>query len=138
MAKPTKESVAQAMKEMDLCMMTTHGAYGWLVSRPMSNNRQVEWNGDSYFFTRADTRKVRDIERDSKVALDFQGDGVWLTIRGNASLHDDADLMKEHWTDDIETWFGHGLDDGDDDILLIKVTADEAELYGRDEGIVEM
>lgn len=74
-------------------MMTTHGAYGWLVSRPMSNNRQVDWTGDSFFFTRADARKVRDVERNSKITLDFQGEGVWLTVRGNASLHGDKEAM---------------------------------------------
>lgn len=138
MATPSKKTVAETMKDMDLCMMTTHGAYGWLVSRPMSNNRQVDWTGDSYFFTRSDTRKVRDVERDPKVTLDFQGEGVWLTVRGTATLHDDEELMQEHWTDDIEKWFGGSLEEGRKELLLIKVSAKYAEFYGRDEGIVEM
>lgn len=136
MATPTKQMISETMKQMDLCMMTTHGAHGWLTSRPMSNNAQVDYDGDSYFFTRPDTRKLRDIARDDRVALDFQGEGVWLTIRGKASVHDDPDLMRKHWTKDIEQWFGHGPEDGG--VRLIKVTAHEAEIYGETEGVVDM
>lgn len=136
MAKPTRKSIAKAMKAMDLCMMTTHGARGWLTSRPMSNNAQVDYDGDSYFFTRTKTRKLRDIARDDKVALDFQGDGVWLTIRGKATVHSDEALMREHWTPDIEKWFGGPLDPKA--VRVIKVSAIEGELYGPDEGVVDM
>ena len=137
MAEPTKKIISETMKQMDLCMMTTQGEGGWLNSRPMSNNAQVEYDGDSWFFTRPDTRKLHDIERDERVALDFQDKGVWLTIRGKASVHDDPDLMREHWTPDIEKWFGHGPDE-QGGVRLIKVTAHEAELYGETEGVVDM
>jgi len=137
MAKPDKTMIAETMRSMDLCMMTTHGDDGALNSRPMSNNAQVDYDGDSYFFTSPDTRKLRDIDRDDHVALDFQGNGVWLTIRGSASVHDDPELIKEHWTPDIEKWFGHGPDE-QDGVLIVKVTARQAELYGENEGVVDM
>ena len=136
MSKPTRKDVSEAMKALDLCMMTTHGAHGWLTSRPMSNNAQVDWDGDNYFFTRTDTRKLRDIDRDPKVTLDFEGKGMWLTIRGKATVHSDPDLMREHWTPDIEKWFGGELDP--DKLRVIKVEAVEAEMYGETEGVVEM
>ena len=136
MAAPTKTTVAEAMREIDFCMMTTHGAHGWLVSRPMSNNAQVDWDGDNWFFTRTDTRKLRDIARDAKVTLDFEGEGLWITIRGHATVHDDPELMEEHWTPDIEKWFGGPLDP--DKVKLIRVEAKEAETYGQSEGVVDM
>ncbi|GGL51262.1 pyridoxamine 5'-phosphate oxidase family protein [Wenxinia marina] len=136
MAAPTKETIAEAMRELDICMMTTTGDGGWMVSRPMSNNAQVDWDGDNWFFSRPDTRKMRDIQRDPRVTLDFEGDGTWITIRGEAKVHTDAELMREHWTPDIETWFGGDLDP--DKVRLIQVEAVEAEIYGRDEGIVKM
>ena len=136
MPAPTREDIARAMRRLDICMMTTHGADGFPVSRPMSNNAQVDYDGDSWFFSRAGTRKLDDIARDPKVALDFQGEGLWLTIRGLASVHTDPDLMREHWTPDISKWFGGDLDP--EQVRLIQVEAVEAELYGRSEGIVSM
>jgi|TARA_R100000049_G_C1948734_1_gene95116 general stress protein 26 len=137
MAKPDKKMIAETMRSMDLCMMTTHGEGSSLTSRPMSNNAQVDYDGDSFFFTAPDTRKLRDIDRDKHVALDFQGDGIWLTIRGTASVHNDPALIKQHWTPDIEKWFGHGPEE-QGGVRIIKVTANEAELYGENEGVVDM
>ena len=134
--QPTRDTVVEAMRRMDLCMMTTYGKGGALTSRPMSNNAQVAFDGDTYFFTWADTRKVREIEANDAVALDYTGDGLWLTLRGHATLSADPDLKRKYWSADIEKWFGQGPES--DDILLIKVHADEAETYGRFDGVVDL
>ena len=43
-------------------MLTTHADDGTLHGRPMSNNGDVEFDGDSWFFARGDSRKVVEIE----------------------------------------------------------------------------
>ena len=47
----TREDVAKAMRDMDLCFMATHGEGGAISSRAMSNNAQVDWDGDNWFFS---------------------------------------------------------------------------------------
>ena len=51
MADKTLKDVAELMKDIDLCMLTTTTENGALASRPMSNNGEVEYDGNSYFFT---------------------------------------------------------------------------------------
>ena len=126
--------VVDETRAIDLCMMTTHGAYGWLESRPMSNNKQVDDDGTTWFFTRADATKVRDIERDHMITLDYQGEGLWISVQGTASLHTDRELMAAHWTSDIEEYFGHGMDEGD--LRLVRVEAARARVFGEAEGTV--
>ncbi|WP_197059125.1 pyridoxamine 5'-phosphate oxidase family protein [Paracoccus sanguinis] len=97
----TREDVAKAMRDMDLCFMATHGEGGAISSRAMSNNAQVDWDGDNWFFSNGDTRKVRELEADPNVTLDFQSKDTWISVRGQARLHrDDRALFEAHWTKD--------------------------------------
>jgi general stress protein 26 len=43
--------IAQDMMQIDFCTLTTHAPGGAIGARPMSNNSEVEYDGDSYFFT---------------------------------------------------------------------------------------
>ena len=54
-------------------MLSTRTAGGAIAARPMSNNRQVEYDGDNYFFTCEDTGTVRDIGSDPNVGLGLPG-----------------------------------------------------------------
>jgi len=47
----TLAELSEKMRDIDFCMLTTHGANGAIASRPMSNNREVDYDGDSWFFT---------------------------------------------------------------------------------------
>ena len=136
MAKATKTSLIEAMKQMDLCFMVTKDG-GGLCSRPMSNNAQVDWDGDNWFFSSGDTRKVRQIEADPATELTFSSKSDWVALRGRARLHrGDLALFEKHWSEDIDRWFPEGIDTPG--LVLIQVTADEAELFGASgEGIVE-
>ena len=137
MTKATRETLVETMKDMDLCFMVTKDGSG-LCSRPMSNNAQVDWDGDNWFFSNGDTRKVRQLETDATVELTFNGEKDWVALRGKAKLHrKDKALFEEHWTSDIEEWFPKGIDTPG--LVLIQVTADEAELFGASgEGIVKL
>ena len=107
---PTRKDVAKAVRDMDLCFMSTHGADGTISSRPMSNNAQVDWDGDNWFFSHGDTRKVRELEADPAVTLDFQSRDSWITLQGEAELHREKALFADHWTKDLDCWFQAGID----------------------------
>src|SRR5688572_15887825 len=75
--------IAQKMKDLDICMMSTNGPRGVVNSRPMSNNRDVKYNGESFFFSSMETRKVSDIKRSASVCLSFTGSGgSYIIVNG--------------------------------------------------------
>ena len=136
--------ISEKMRDIDFAVLTTRSDGGSLAARPMSTNRQVEFDGDSYFFTCADTRTVADIERDPKVGLAYQGKSgmlgmkpFFLTVEGRAELIRDKARFAEHWTKDMEVWFKQGIDTPG--LTLIKVHAERLHYWdGFDEGELDL
>ncbi len=81
MSKRNLSDLAEKMKDIDFTMLSTHSPGGAIGARPMSNNREVDYDGNSWFFTRQDTQMVADIERDSQVGLSFQGKAGIFGVR---------------------------------------------------------
>ncbi len=73
MTKSLKD-ISDAMREIDFCTLATRTADGAIASRPMSNNRNVDYDGDSWFFTYDDRQMIRDIESDAHVGATYMGD----------------------------------------------------------------
>jgi len=140
MADKTLHDLAKAMKSIDFAMLFTRSDGGELAGRPMSNNNDVEYDGDSWFFSHGDTRTVADIERDPKVALSFAGKpgllgkpGLFVAVEGRGELIRDRATLKQHWTSDVDRYFPDGLDTPG--IVLIKVHANRVHYWdGEDEG----
>ena len=65
--------IAEKLRDIDFAILLTHTENGDIAGRPMSNNRDVEYDGNAYFFTSEHARTVADIERDPKVALCYRG-----------------------------------------------------------------
>ncbi|WP_410216441.1 pyridoxamine 5'-phosphate oxidase family protein [Paracoccus sp. (in: a-proteobacteria)] len=143
MADRTIQDLAKAMGKIDFAMLTTRTEGGQLATRPMSNNSEVEWEGDSYYFTYEDTRTVSDIERDRHVALSFQGRGgilgqppLFVAVEGEASIIRDKAAFADHWSSDIDRWFPNGIDTPG--LALIKVHAVRVHYWdGEEEGEVD-
>lgn len=111
MAPMTVSSFAREMRKIDICTMVTQGTRGGLNSRPMSNNRDVTFKGDLYFFTDGKTKKVREIESNPQVVLNFEGSkGLFISVKGKAKLIRDKDTIAEHWVKDLDMWFKKGID----------------------------
>ena len=119
-----KELAAQ-LKELDYGMLTTTTSRGHLASRPMSNNREVDYDGSSHYFTWANSRMVRDIEANAKVSVEFQrgsgGDFTFIQLQGIASLLTSPAAMEEHWHPELERWFPQGIQTNG--IAMIRVDA---------------
>ena len=143
MAAKTLTDIAEKMRGIDIAILSTHTDGGQIASRPMSNNGEVTYDGDSYYFTYEKSRAVADIGRDAKVSLGFtSGDGIfksgiYVAVEGNAELIRDKAAFKKHWTPDIDKWFEQGIDTPG--IVLIKVHASRIKYWqGEDEGEIKL
>ncbi|MBS0968673.1 pyridoxamine 5'-phosphate oxidase [Chimaeribacter arupi] len=127
MSQVTLSQLSKEIKDIDYAMFSTLSEGGTIASRPMSNNRNVEYNGDAYFFTTEDNQIVADIENDATTTLNYvtakssDKPSLFISIQGESSLIREKDALKEYWTPDVEKWFPQGIDTPD--LLLIKVTA---------------
>lgn len=142
MSQMTLSDLAEAMRDIDFAMLSTKTAAGDIAARPMSNNRDVDYDGDSFFFTYEEARTVADIERDRKVGLAFQGKSgllgkppLFISVEGSAELIRDKAQFEAHWNSDLDYWFEDGIDTPG--VVLIKVHADRIHYWnGKDEGDV--
>lgn len=111
MASKKINAISEIMRRLDICMLTTQTARGLLTSRPMSNNGDVEYDGNSYFFTYEDSRAVKDIEENPQVNLCFEGPGgLYISLTGKARIIRSRKKMEEHWLPELKEWFKEGID----------------------------
>ena len=139
MAK-TLADLSEKMKDIDFAMLSTHTEGGAIGARPMSNNRQVDYDGDSYYFALDHARSVHDIAADPQVGLSFLGSSgllgqrpFFVAVEGKAALVRDKARFEEHWTTDLDRWFKDGVDTPG--LVLIHVHAARIHYWdGEDEG----
>lgn len=132
MKKTSLKTIAEKMKNLDFCMMTTTDGRGVSHSRPMSNNGKVDYDGDSWFFSFEDTNKVHQIEKDHKVNLVYQtNDILFIECYGTATIINDKNILKEKWVDNLQQWFPEGIETSG--ICLIKVTAKRVTFWHKEE-----
>lgn len=107
----TLNALARHMRKLDICMMVTQSKRGPLNSRPMSNNGDVKYNGQSYFFTYEGSQKLKDIEANPQVSLNFEGKNeLYISVSGKARLLRNKAAFAEHWIDSLKKWFPQGID----------------------------
>lgn len=131
--------LSKKMAKLDFAMLTTVSDAG-ASSRPMSNNGDVAYQGDSYFFAFDDSRKVAEIRGNSRVGLSYTGavgmlggPPLFVAVDGEADLIDDKSRFAAHWTKDLERYFPDGIDTPN--IVLIHVRAEVIRYWdGDDEG----
>jgi len=98
MSAKTLPDLSRQMRKIDITMLATHTEDGEIAARPMSNNGDVEYDGNSYYFTWAKSRMVSDIKRDPKVLLSFTGKkGLFVAVQGEAKVIRDRKKFAEHW-----------------------------------------
>jgi general stress protein 26 len=117
MSEMTLPEISEKMRKIDFAVLFTTGKNGYPAGRPMSNNGDVEYEGDNWFFTDEKTNMVSDIERDPKVALSFRGDTgllgkppIFIAIEADAELIRDKAAFEEHWAKGLDRWFEQGVD----------------------------
>ena len=134
------KELSKKMRAIDFTMLTTRAASGALASRPMSNNGEIDYDGDSWFFTTEDTAMVAEIAADPVVGLTLSGDrgllgkpGIFIAIEARAELIRDKALFAVHWTKGLDRWFPQGIDTPG--LVLIRAHAARIAYWdGEDEG----
>ncbi|MES5098571.1 pyridoxamine 5'-phosphate oxidase family protein [Agrobacterium sp. BA1120] len=144
MSELTLHDLSKKMAKLDFAMLTTSSHAGSLTSRPMSNNGDVEYDGDSYFFAYKQSRKIAEINENSDVSLTYTGavgmlggSPLFLTVEGSATLIDDKSTFADHWTKDLDRYFPDGIETPG--VVMIHVKAKNIRYWdGEDEGQISL
>ena len=117
------------VKDIDFCMLTTVDEAGYLHSRPMSVNGEIDNDGDLWFFTYGSSHKVDEIGRTPQVNASFAKpeDYRFVSMSGTAELVRDRAKIEELWKPEFKIWFPDGVDTPD--IALLKVNVEKAEYW---------
>jgi general stress protein 26 len=140
----TLADLAADLRGIDICMLATRTDDGQITSRPMSNNGEAEYDGDSFYFTRDTSRVVHEIQRDPKVSLAFStppglltGAGLYVSVQGQAQVIRDKARFEEHWSPDLDIWFEQGIETPG--VVMLKVRAETIRYWaGEDQGEIAL
>ncbi len=124
--------IAALINKIDICLFTTRGDGGQLHARPMSNNGQVEWDGQSWFFAPSDGRLVTELRSDPQAVAAYRAEASFdfIAVSGRAALENDPELKKRYWLPELERWFPNGPED--DNVTLIRLDAEAAQWWTAD------
>jgi general stress protein 26 len=130
------KKIRDLIKDIDYAMLTTIDSEGKLHSRPMSTNREVEFNGDVWFFTYASSLKVDEVNRQHEVNVSYAAPNKnsYVSLTGTAEIVRDKAKLKELWQPQLKAWFPKELDEPD--IALLKVNVEKAEYWDSPSSIV--
>lgn len=127
-SSPELDRLAELIGDIRFAMLTTAEPDGTLRSRPLST-LQMDAQGQLWFFTGQSSPKVDEVAQHHKVNLSYARPDKqdYVSISGTAETVRDRAKMQQLWTPWIKPWFPQGLDDPD--LVLLKVTIDEAEYW---------
>lgn len=125
--------VADLIAGFNFCMLTTRDAEGHLISRPMAV-QQVEFDGDLWFVSDRDSRKVAQISDTPGVNASFADNSSWVSVYGTAAVVQDSAKAEELWNEALKAWFPDGPHSPG--VVLIKLHADSAEFWDNPGGRV--
>lgn len=140
----TLADVSAEMAAIDFAMLNTRATDGGIAARPMSNNGDVAYRGDSYYFAWGHAHMVGEIEADPHVGLSFQGSKgllgtppIFIAVEGEARIVRDKAIFAEHWTSDLDRWFTQGVDTPG--VVMIHVHAQRIHYWrGEDAGEIAL
>src|SRR5215216_1001461 len=123
------QKIRDMVKDIDFCMLTTVDEEGYMHSRPMSANGEIDPNGDIWFFTGVSSHKVSEIAKLPKVNVSFADpeNQHYVSISGTAQLVRDRGKIEELWKPEFKMWFPGGKDDPE--IALLRVSLEKAEYW---------
>jgi general stress protein 26 len=115
------EQIRAVAKGARICLFGTAVSRVPLSVRPMAV-QSVDDGGALWFLSDRRSHTNRDILADPRVQLLFSnpGDSQYLTLQGTATISDDPELKKQHWTPIAKTWFNAGLQDPDLTVIRVE------------------
>ncbi len=127
--------IAELIKDVRVCMLTTAEGDGSLRSRPMATMEQRgAFDGMLWFFTELGSGKVEELAQERHVNLGYArpSDQVYVSISGLAIVVRDRAKARELWTPILKAWFPGGVEDPN--LGLLRVQATEAEYWESPHG----
>ena len=120
--------LAALIKDVEVAMFTTTGVDGRLYSRPLGT-QQVEFDGDLWFATSADSPKVAEIALNPRVNVAYASPSrnSYVSVAGTARIVADRAKIEELWSPAMKLFFPEGKDDPN--LRLIHVEAESAEYW---------
>jgi general stress protein 26 len=120
--------LAELIKDVRIAMLTTCRSDGRLVSRPLGT-QEVEFDGDLWFATAADSAKVAEIAGNPYVNVSYASTSAntFVSVSGRAEVLDDRAKVEEIWSPSMQLFFPGGKDDPN--LRLVRVQADTAEYW---------
>jgi len=122
------KKLQELIEDVEFAMLTTVDDEGTLRARPMATQK-VDFDGDLWFFTKKDSPKVDEIEREHEVCAAYSRPDKqhYVSMSGKARITQDRKKMEELWNPTLKAWFPDGLDDPQ--IALLKVEVTQAEYW---------
>ena len=124
-----KQKIADIVKDIDYAVLGTRApGDGAMHARPMAY-RSAEADGTFWFFSKLDSRKVKELKADSNTLLSFADPKKqnFVTVAGKSRIVEDRAVVKEKWSEIYRAWFPNGPDDPN--VILIRVEAEHAEYW---------
>ncbi|MFK3845269.1 pyridoxamine 5'-phosphate oxidase family protein [Stenotrophomonas sp. NPDC078853] len=120
--------LAALIKDVEVAMFTTTGVDGRLYSRPLGT-QEVEFDGDLWFATSADSPKVAEIALNPRVNVAYASPSKnsYVSVAGTARIVDDRAKIEALWSPAMKLFFPEGKDDPN--LRLIHVQAESAEYW---------
>ena len=122
------KKLAEIIKSIKFAMLTTVEEDGAVHSRPMAT-QEIDFDGDLWFFTRADSTKVSETNQHRQVNVAFADPekNKFVSASGLGTLVRDREKIEKLWKPVYKTFFPEGLEDPE--IALFKVSVEWAEYW---------
>ena len=120
--------LADLIKDVRIAMLTTTRPDGRLVSRPLGT-QEVEFDGDLWFATGADSAKIAEIAANPFVNVSYAStsSNTFVSVSGRAEVVHDRARIEQMWSPAMSLFFPGGKDDPN--LRLIHVNAETAEYW---------
>jgi general stress protein 26 len=122
------QKLRELVKDIRIAMLTTVRGPGAMSARPMAVT-ETEFDGDLYFLTKQNSKKVLEISKDDRVSVSMSDPrhDRYIVLSGKAELIADKITIRGLWQPAFKAWFPEGLDDPE--ILGLRVNVEEAEYW---------
>ena len=122
------QTISELIADIPVAMLTTCRPDHTLASRPMINVNN-RFDGDLWFFVRADRAVLREVQGNPQVNASFQSSdrNKFVSISGTAMNVQEVRRVELLWTEECAQWFAGGCQDPN--LSLIKVDVHHAEYW---------
>lgn len=119
-----EQIVADLIEKSPICMVTTIGPGGRLLTRPMTR-QNADFDGTVRLLVPRRGDLAAEIAANPQVNVSVQSSDGFVSVAGRAVVDDDRDAVAENWNAAVDAWFPEGPESA----TSILVRADSAEYW---------